>query len=358
MNVRRLAAVAVIALAALGFGRAAAGGFAGLGDEAAGFAEVVPGKPLSFPADHGAHPGYRIEWWYVTANLTDASGARYGVQWTLFRQALSPGAEQEGWANQQVWMGHAALTSAGSHRFAETLARGGIGQAGVVAEPFKAWIDDWSFASVDAAGRGTLESASLSAKGVGFSYALTLTSPQAPVLQGDHGYSRKSERGQASYYYSQPFFKVAGTLTLDGRAIAVTGHAWMDREWSSQPLAKDQKGWDWFSLHLPGGEKLMLFQLRGEAGGSYRAGSWIGADGSVNSLASADIVLTPGPSRTVAGRSLPVTWKVEVKSRGLSIETVPLNAESWMGTVFPYWEGPVRFTGSHAGDGYLEMTGY
>jgi predicted secreted hydrolase len=358
MNVRRLAAVAVIALAALGFGRAAAGGFAGLGDEAAGFAEVVPGKPLSFPADHGAHPGYRIEWWYVTANLKDASGARYGVQWTLFRQALSPGAEQEGWANQQVWMGHAALTSAGSHRFAETLARGGIGQAGVVAEPFKAWIDDWSFASVDAAGRGTLESASLSAKGVGFSYALTLTSPQAPVLQGDHGYSRKSERGQASYYYSQPFFKVAGTLTLDGRAIAVTGQAWMDREWSSQPLAKDQKGWDWFSLHLPGGEKLMLFQLRGEAGGSYRAGSWIGADGAVNSLASADIVLTPGPSRTVAGRSLPVTWKVEVKSRGLSIETVPLNAESWMGTVFPYWEGPVRFTGSHAGDGYLEMTGY
>lgn len=358
MNVRRLAAVAMIALAALGLGRAAAGGFAGLGDEAAGFAEVVPGKPLSFPADHGAHPGYRIEWWYVTANLTDASGARYGVQWTLFRQALSPGAEEEGWANQQVWMGHAALTSAGSHRFAETLARGGIGQAGVVADPFKAWIDDWSFASADATGSDTLHSASLSAKGADFSYALRLTTPHAPVLQGDHGFSRKSERGQASYYYSQPFFKVDGTLTLDGRAIAVTGHAWMDREWSSQPLAKDQKGWDWFSLHLPGGDKLMLFQLRGETGGSYRAGSWIGADGSVAMLDSNDIVLTPGPSRSVAGRRLPVTWKVEVKSRGLSIETVPLNAESWMGTVFPYWEGPVRFTGSHAGEGYLEMTGY
>jgi predicted secreted hydrolase len=24
----------------------------------------------------------------------------------------------------------------------------------------------------------------------------------------------------------------------------------------------------------------------------------------------------------------------------------------------PYWEGPVRISGSHPGQGYLEMTGY
>ena len=60
----------------------------------------------------------------------------------------------------------------------------------------------------------------------------------------------------------------------------------------------------------------------------------------------------------VAGRTLPIAWKVEVKSRGLAIETKALNAESWMGTRFPYWEGPITFTGSHAGEGYLEMTGY
>ena len=29
-----------------------------------------------------------------------------------------------------------------------------------------------------------------------------------------------------------------------------------------------------------------------------------------------------------------------------------------MGTSFPYWEGPISFSGSHAGVGYLEMTGY
>jgi predicted secreted hydrolase len=337
-------------------GRGFAGGFAGLGEEAAGYAEVVPGTPITFPQDLGAHADYRVEWWYVTANLRDAAGTAYGVQWTLFRQALAPGPERDGWASQQVWMGHAAVTNAGWHRFAETLARGGIGQAGVTAAPFKAWIDDWSFAGTD--GTDGLASPTLVAKGKDFSYALSLKSDRAPVLQGDGGYSRKSERGQASYYYSQPFFAVSGTLTLDGRTVDVTGQAWMDREWSSQPLASDQKGWDWFSLHLPGGEKVMLFQLRGDFGNAFRSGSWIGADGAVAPLSSRDIVLTPGALRDVAGRRLPVTWTVEVKSRGLKIETTPLNSESWMGTIFPYWEGPIRFRGSHSGEGYLEMTGY
>src|SRR4051794_24253637 len=70
-------------------------GFAGLGRETSGFAAVVPGRMLPSPADHGPHPEYRIEWWYVTANLTDSAGA-YGAQWTLFRQAMAPGAQQEG----------------------------------------------------------------------------------------------------------------------------------------------------------------------------------------------------------------------------------------------------------------------
>lgn len=349
--------VAFLVLAALCSAAAHAGGFAGLGDDAAGFAPVVPGQRLSFPEDFGAHPDYRIEWWYVTANLKDAAGASYGVQWTLFRQAMTPGGDTPGFASPQVWMGHAAVTSARTHRFAETLARGGVGQAGVTAQPFKAWIDDWSFASTEA-GNGGLAAAALTAGGADFSYALTLATARAPVLQGRDGYSVKSERGQASYYYSQPFFDVTGTLVIDGVRIAVTGSAWMDREWSSQPLAADQTGWDWFSLHLPGGAKLMLFQLRDAAGGAFRAGSWIAPDGAVTALAPDDIVLTPGERAAVAGRTLPVAWRVEVKSRRLSIATEPVNANSWMGTSFPYWEGPIRFEGTHAGVGYLEMTGY
>src|SRR5512140_467276 len=119
-------------LAGLG-GKALAQGFAGLGESADGFAAVVPGRTFAFPGDHGPHPDFRIEWWYVTANLKDALGTEYGAQWTLFRQASRPGAQGEGWANQQFWMGHAAVTSAGTHRASEKFARGGVGQAGVEA---------------------------------------------------------------------------------------------------------------------------------------------------------------------------------------------------------------------------------
>src|SRR6476660_6111935 len=120
----------------LGGKAALAQGFAGLGMTGDGFASVTPGKIFAFPADHGPHPDYRIEWWYVTANLVDQAGVAYGAQWTLFRQAMRPGVQQEGWANQQIWMGHAAVTRADLHRYSEAFARRGVGQAGVTAQPY------------------------------------------------------------------------------------------------------------------------------------------------------------------------------------------------------------------------------
>ena len=251
----------------------------GLGTTADGFAQVVPGRNFSFPADHGPHPDYRIEWWYVTANLLDPAGGAFGAQWTLFRQALRPGAQPEGWANPQIWMAHAAVTGVDPHRYSETFARGGVGQAGVIAQPFRAWIDAWDMRGADRINDMTLAPLELSASGANFGYTLRIDTDRALVLQGDAGYSRKSQRGQASYYYSQPYFKVTGHLAIGDKAIEVTGQAWMDREWSSQPLAPDQSGWDWFALHLGSGEKLMLFRLRQTDGSIYCSGNWILPDG-------------------------------------------------------------------------------
>ena len=95
---------------ALGRKPALAQGFAGLGMNGSGFAPVVPGKVFAFPADHGPHPEYRIEWWYVTANLVDRNGTAFGVQWTLFRQAMKPDAQAQGWASQQIWMDVSSTT--------------------------------------------------------------------------------------------------------------------------------------------------------------------------------------------------------------------------------------------------------
>jgi len=346
-------------LASLLLARAAqAQGFAGLGSEASGFTEVLPGKTLSFPADHGAHPDFRIEWWYLTANLTDERGEPLGLQWTLFRQAMAPGGEDSGWGSRQMWMAHAAVTRAGSHHSAERFARGGIGQAAVTATPFSAHLDNWQLHGSEATSAASLAPLEVSAAGADFSYALKLRTERPVVLQGDRGYSKKSERGQASYYYSQPYFEAEGSVTLGGRASAVRGHAWMDREWSSQPLASDQTGWDWFSLHLSSGDKLMLFRLRHSDGRHYFAGNWIGIDGHSTALPTDGIELTPTAETLIGERRVPTSWRIAIPGRGVALTSTPLNANSWMATRFPYWEGPITVSGSHAGNGYLEMTGY
>jgi predicted secreted hydrolase len=335
-------------------------GFADMGAPADGFALPSRETVLSFPEDHGAHPDFRIEWWYLTANLEGPDGTPYGLQWTLFRTAMAPG-EAKGWESAQLWMGHAAVTTAAEHFVAERLARGGTGQAGVELSsggaPFRAWIDDWQMLSLAPAGIDPLSALRLTARGAEFGYDMRLQAEVPLVLQGDAGYSVKSESGQASHYYSQPFYRLTGRLDLPGGSVEVTGQAWLDREWSSQPLAADQTGWDWFSLSFESGEKLMGFVLR-DGGAGFTSGTWIAADGTPAPLEPGALQAEPLDVASVAGREVPVAWRLTLPERGLDVTLQALNPQAWMTTSVPYWEGPVRITGSHAGRGYLEMTGY
>ncbi len=329
--------------------QAMAQGFAGMGTEAEGFALPDPDRILTFPQDHGAHPDFRIEWWYLTANLTAADGTPMGLQWTLFRLALAPG-EAEGWRSPQMWMGHAAVTTPDAHYVTERLARGGIGQAGVIADPFAAWIDDWRMAGP------SFDDLRLTASGPDFAYDVRLQAEGPLVLHGRNGFSVKSAAGQASHYYSQPFFRVTGTVTLPDGAVQVTGNAWLDREWSSQPLAPDQQGWDWFSLSFDTGDKLMGFVLRGDD--DFTSATWIAADGTATPYEGGAFAARPLDWREVAGREVPVRWQVALPDRGVDVTVTALNPDAWMATSVPYWEGPVTIAGSRGGVGYLEMTGY
>jgi predicted secreted hydrolase len=338
---------------------ASAQGFAGLGRDGEGGAwrEVTPGRAFEFPRDHAPHVGHRIEWWYVTANLEGPDGARYGAQWTLFRQSLSPSPQEDGWSAPQLWMAHAAVTSAETHRAAERFGRAGVGQAGVTLAPFRAWIDDWRLQSASPEPDAPFAPLVMRASGDGFSFDLTL-SPDGPlVLQGEGGFSQKSLSGTASYYYSHPFLEASGRIDLGDGPIEVTGRAWLDREWSTQALEGEAAGWDWFALHLPDGAKAMLAQVRGE-GAPFRAATWISPQGEARPLPPGAVTLTPLETEDVAGREIPLRWRLEVPSEGLDVVASALNPEAWMPTVFAYWEGPIAFEGSHEGVGYLEMTGY
>jgi len=330
------------------------------------YAQARPGQALLFPRDHGAHPDYRIEWWYLTANLQDAAGKSYGAQWTLFRLAVQTPDSSH---NNQVFMAHIAMTTPAGHLSFQRYARGNeageIVRAGVTAEPFSAWLDDWELRST---GKEWLP-LEVRARQDDNAMHLQLRGTAPLVLQGEAGFSAKHANGGGSYYYSQPFLKASGQLTIAGQVIPVEGDAWLDREWSSQFLQQEQSGWDWFSLHLESGEKLMLFQLRQKPGlqpdrqgaANYLQGNLMAPDGSTTPLDPGRIQLVPVQTTRVAGRDLPLHWRVSLPQVGRQFEIQATIEDQWMAVDFPYWEGSVTINGSgpgNRGKGYMELTGY
>ncbi len=338
-----------------------------------GYAQAKPGTTLEFPRDHGEHPAYRIEWWYLTGNLEDDQGQRYGVQYTLFRLALAEPDENgqlscEDWRCGQMYMAHAALGSADTHRFAEKFSRGGVGLVDVQSQPFSASIEHWRFASEGE----ELLPIQLHVSEADFSYNLTVSGDARPVLHGDGGFSQKHpSQTVGSYYYSLPHLTLEGEIDLGEGRITVSGEAWIDREWSSQYLSDEQLGWDWLSLHLTEGRALMAFRLRQRDGNHYVYGSLIDASGNVTALDGEQLIMRPLETSEVLRNfqtkysalashftTVPTRWALSLPQHQLELTVEALNPQQWMDTQFPYWEGAVYCQPQSQCRGYLEMTGY
>ncbi len=194
------------------------------GAAAARYPAVLPGVALAFPRDHGAHPAFRTEWWYVTGSVRDAAGGDYGVQVTFFRNR--PGVADDNpsaFAPTQLVFAHAALADPrrGTLLHDQRAARAGFGLAGAAEGTTRAWIGDWSLA---------LDGEAYVARIAAREFALDLRfTPSSPILlQGDAGFSRKGpDPSQASYYYSRPQLAVAGRVTVarqgDGASPARRG---------------------------------------------------------------------------------------------------------------------------------------
>lgn len=339
-----------------------------LSQDTAGFARAERIRAFDFPKDHGPHPDFRSEWWYLTANVASAGGRRFGFQLTFFRFALSPDAPPKGtsaWSTRQVYMAHFALSDIETGKFhpAERFDRGAVGLAGARAAPFRVWVHDWAMEST---GADTFP-IRLTAKNGGNAIDLLVTAGKPVVLQGDRGLSQKSaEPGNASYYYSFTRLPVAGTVRVDGIDHQVSGLAWLDREWSTSALAADQIGWDWFALQLDDGRDLMYYQLRREEGGAdpLSAGVLVDVGGNTQRLAAADVgVRTTGEWRSPAGGIYPSGWRLEVPGHGLDLKLTPAIADQELRGALRYWEGAVEVEGTSGagpvgGRGYAELTGY
>jgi len=351
-------------------------GYAAPPDDEAGFLTVTGPCHLIFPKDHGAHPGYRTEWWYYTGNLQSDAGAPYGFQLTIFRRQISPPDAQKqwpkphsAWRTQQVYIGHAAISDISKKRFltSELIARESLGIAG---ESHKAnettiFIKNWS--AKIAAGSHMLKAATDD-----FSYKLTLQAVKPPVLHGNAGYSLKgSTPERASCYYSITRLIAEGTLTLDDKTIPVKGLSWMDHEFSTAALEPGIIGWDWFSLQLSDQSEIMLFQLRNEYGGLHASssGTFVDPSGRSSHLSREDfsIEVLDRWKSPKSGAIYPVRWRVTVFPPALQLNVVANMSNQEMqtprSTGVTYWEGSVGAKGSiaeHAvqGQGYVELTGY
>ncbi len=327
-----------------------------------GFARAFESREFRFPQDHGAHPAFATEWWYLTGNLADENQRRFGYQLTLFRVGLRPGeaVQDSDWRSNQVYMGHLAISDiAGArHYSAERFSRAAAGLAGARVTPFEVWLGPWSLRA-----ENDLFPLMLEAQHKDFGLSLQIQSGDKPVvLQGERGLSRKSATpGNASYYYSYTRLPTRGELRIGEAFYSVRGDSWMDREWSSSALDEDQVGWDWFALQLDDGRELMFYQLRTRQGGvhAFSRGSLVEQDVSVRSLLPAQVTLTPLRYWQAGdGSRYPIDWRLQVAHLQLDLEVAALLDDQLMDHTVNYWEGAVDVSGSHRGRGYLELSGY
>ena len=307
------------------------------------FPKVIQGRTLQFPRDHGAHPDYRQEWWYLTGWLNTARGENLGFQVTFFRTRLNiDTSNPSAFTPRQVILAHAALADPrhGRLRHDERAARTALGLAGSEEGTTKVWVDEWSLEFSNQKYQTKIDARD-------FSLELQFEAKDRPLLQGENGFSRKGPKEEeASYYYSRPQMKAQGMAN----GAPVTGTAWLDHEWSSRYMAAGAAGWDWCGINLDDGGSLMAFRMRAKDGETVYAPP----------LTSFKVLRTWKSPRT--GAEYPVEMMVRSGATELRLQPLiddqELDARASTGTI--YWEGAVRAFRDRTpvGRGYLELTGY
>ena len=334
----------------------------------ADYRNALPGYPYEFPRDHFNHPEFKTEWWYYTGNLRAADGHRFGFELTFFRVGTGDTKTARNvWDIPDVWLAHLALSDIDGKRFFHTqrLNRAGTGLAGADQRQERVWNGNW-FVELKP------EMQRLEAVADEFRIGLSFSPAKPPVIHGINGVSQKAAgEGRASHYISFTRLIAKGSVIVGGRQFTVDGLAWMDHEFFTNWLDRDQAGWDWFSMQFEDGTELMLGRLRRKDGSTdpYSAGTFVDKDGRGRHLTVSDFVVTPGPlwtSKETGGR-YPVEWTVRVPPLGIeaAVTTRLPDQEltSKLSGMPVYWEGAIEISGKRGGaplngTGYLEMTGY
>ncbi len=336
---------------------------------------AAPGYHYEFPRDYFSHSDYQTEWWYYTGNLRTPEGHRFGFELTFFRQAnrLSPWelpSSDKTWLPDQIYLAHLALSDidGGSFYHTERLNRAGPGLAGASLADRQYWNGNWHVRWLN------LETGEQELQAVCDRFTLTLNlKPAKPfVINGENGISRKGPQpGEASHYISFTRLAAKGELDRNNQHTSVSGLAWMDHEFFTEPADTTLAGWDWFAIQLDNHEEVMLYRLRRTSGAvdPCSSGTFVDAHGHAHFLRVQDFSLAPAGiwQSPASGDRYPLSWSISIPSLQLQLtEHAALkNQEFFTNTrISPtYWEGAVTYEGQlHSqpvqGIGYLEMTGY
>lgn len=334
-------------------------------------ATVQRGRALAFPRDHGSHPDARTEWWYATGWLAapGSNEPRFGFQVTFFRSRTGIAPEHPSrFAATQLVFAHAALTDLAAQRLRhdQRIARAGFGIAEAAEDDTRVVLRGWRFersGNADA----SVYSAQIASDAAGFAFDLELATTQAPLLQGEAGFSRKGPLpAQASHYYSQPQLVVRGTLARDGKPQPVQGRAWLDHEWSDEIMPADAVGWDWLGINLLDGGALTAFRLRRADGSALWAGGSLRRPGAAaRAFAPEEVRFEPLARWTspASRADYPIEWRITTPAGTQRVRALAPDQEldSRASTGAIYWEGLSELLdeqGQRIGLGYLEMTGY
>jgi predicted secreted hydrolase len=357
---------------------------AGIGAEipaltADGYAFAQPGRHFIFPRDHGSHPEFAIEWWYITGHLTAANQSQFGFQATFFRRALRPpgstnSSTSAAFGNDQIYLAHMALVDkmAGVFRYEEKLNRAGW-DAMASTNTLDVRNGNWSLRLAPEK-TGAREIFQLQATvGAEVSIALNFSPDKPLVVFGTNGVSRKAADPIASsHYLTYSRLTAGGALTLDQTNLAVKGQAWMDHEFSSSQLGAGQVGWDWLSLQLFDNRELMAYRMRRTDGSTdpFSTVAWIDGHGHVREIGPDKFkwtVLQHWHSQKT-GADYPSRVRLEAENPASGrLETFvvqPFVADQELAGKIGgvgYWEGACRILDENSkeiGRAYLELTGY
>jgi predicted secreted hydrolase len=298
---------------------------------------------ISLPKDDAPHQA-KMEWWYYNGHLTTETGKSYSFHDTVF---LVNGL-------MSVMVNHFSFSDYQTGRHYIDQHRTGGNLSSGTSNRFDFIADDWNMS-----GGNGIDKLQVSTSEVGFN--LDLISMQPPVFQGKDGIISMDSAG-SSYYYSRPRMAITGSVKINGRTEAVKGIAWFDHQWGD--FSTLQLSWDWFSLQLDNDSDIMIYQLRDKSNRPVLYTGSITQNGNTEMLSSSDFSISNGKKWTSSktGFSYPIEWQIKIPKKNIDVTTKSMLSDSEfdarLTTYLVYWEGAVKVTGTHTGQGFMELSGY